>query len=96
MARTARRALIAAMAVLLDGLLVISAYTAEVRTSKERLSTKAADEQRVDNCRVPAELRGPLPRPGCANEQSTGEQTTGIAGPEKEGGSKVAPGASRR
>jgi hypothetical protein len=36
---------------------------APVRTAKERLSSKAADEQRVDNCKVPLELRGPTPRP---------------------------------
>jgi hypothetical protein len=40
-----------------------SARTAPVRTAKERLSGKAADEQRVDNCKVPPELRGPKPRP---------------------------------
>jgi hypothetical protein len=39
------------------------ARTAPVRTAKERLSGKAADEQRVDNCKVPPELRGPKPRP---------------------------------
>jgi len=33
------------------------------RTAKERLRSKAADEQRVDNCKVPLELRGPKPRP---------------------------------
>ena len=33
------------------------------RTVKERLSSKARDEQRVDNCKVPLELRGPKPRP---------------------------------
>jgi hypothetical protein len=33
------------------------------RTAKERLRSKAADEQRVDNCKVPPELRGPKPRP---------------------------------
>ena len=38
---------------------------AEVETLKERLSDKASDEQRVDNCRVPPERRGPKPRPGC-------------------------------
>ena len=32
------------------------------RTGKERLGGKASDEQRVDNCKVPAELRGPRPR----------------------------------
>jgi hypothetical protein len=33
------------------------------RTAKERLSGKASDEQRVDNCKVPVDLRGPKPRP---------------------------------
>jgi len=32
-------------------------------TAKERLSGKASDEQRVDNCKVPIDLRGPKPRP---------------------------------
>jgi hypothetical protein len=31
---------------------------APVKTGKERLSSKANDEQRVDNCKVPPELRG--------------------------------------
>jgi len=39
------------------------AEAAPVRTAKERLSGKAADEQRVDNCKVPLELRGAKPRP---------------------------------
>jgi hypothetical protein len=33
------------------------------RTGKERLGGKSSDEQRVDNCNVPLELRGPKPRP---------------------------------
>jgi hypothetical protein len=33
------------------------------RTGKERLGGKASDEQRVDNCKVPPEQRGPKPRP---------------------------------
>jgi hypothetical protein len=38
------------------------------RTGKERLGTKWMDEQRVDNCKVPPELRGSKPRPDeCAN-----------------------------
>ena len=36
---------------------------AEPRTAKERLGNKASDEQRVDNCKVPFELRGPKLRP---------------------------------
>jgi len=43
----------------------------EVKTSKERLSDKAADNQRVDNCRVPLERRGPIARPGCAAETAS-------------------------
>jgi hypothetical protein len=34
-------------------------------TVKERLSSKARDEQRVDNCKVPPALRGTTPRPNC-------------------------------
>lgn len=34
-----------------------------VKTGKERLGSKASDEQRVDNCEVPPELRGPVVRP---------------------------------
>jgi hypothetical protein len=33
------------------------------RTGKERLGGKGADEQRVDNCKVPLDLRGAKPRP---------------------------------
>ena len=36
-----------------------------IETLKERLSDKASDDQRVDNCRVPPDRRGPTPRPGC-------------------------------
>jgi hypothetical protein len=39
------------------------ARAAPTRTVKERLSSKASDDQRVDNCKVPPELRGPKPRP---------------------------------
>jgi hypothetical protein len=35
------------------------------RTVKERLSSKASDDQRVDNCKVPRDLRGPKSRPDC-------------------------------
>ena len=35
---------------------------APVKTGKERLSSKASDEQRVDNCKVPPELRGTVVR----------------------------------
>ena len=42
------------------------------RTGKERLGGKASDEQRVDNCKVPLDLRGPKPRPDdCGDGMST-------------------------
>ena len=41
------------------------AIAEEAQTLKERLSDKASDAQRVDNCHVPPERRGPLPRPDC-------------------------------
>lgn len=34
-----------------------------VKTAKERLGKKSADKQRVNNCKVPIEKRGPKPRP---------------------------------
>jgi hypothetical protein len=39
--------------------------TTGTTTGKERLSDKASDDQRVDNCRVPADRRGNKPRPDC-------------------------------
>ena len=42
------------------------------RTAKERLGVKASDEQRVDNCKVPRDRRGPKPRPDeCGDSAST-------------------------
>jgi hypothetical protein len=40
----------------------------DAHTLKERLSDKASDQQRVDNCHVPAERRGAAPRPDCLDE----------------------------
>jgi hypothetical protein len=42
-------------------------------TLKERLSDKASDEQRVDDCRVPLDRRGARKRPDCAKPTVTGE-----------------------
>jgi hypothetical protein len=36
-----------------------------VRTGKERLGQKWSDEQRIDDCGVPAEMRGRGNRPDC-------------------------------
>ena len=45
---------------------------APTRTGKERLGGKASDEQRVDNCKVPLDLRGSTPRPDdCGDAAST-------------------------
>jgi hypothetical protein len=40
-----------------------ASHVQPTRTAKERLGGKASDEQRVDNCKVPLDLRGPKPRP---------------------------------
>lgn len=43
---------------------------APVKTGKERLSDKASDEQRVDNCNVPPDRRGTKIRPDdCPGKQ---------------------------
>jgi hypothetical protein len=40
-------------------------------TAKERLGGKASDEQRVDNCKVPIDLRGQKPRPDECGDGAT-------------------------
>ena len=45
-----------------------SAMAQEAQTLKERLSDKASDDQRVDNCHVPVERRGTSLRPDCPDE----------------------------
>ena len=45
--------------------------SAEGETLKERLSDKASDAQRVDNCKVPLDRRGTKYRPeGCKPDQA--------------------------
>jgi len=45
----------------------VQANSPKVLTGKERLGPKWTDEQRIDNCNVPAEKRGTTPRPSaCA------------------------------
>jgi hypothetical protein len=67
-----RGILAASCIIILASALVPDATMAQqAKTSKERLSRKADDEQRIDNCRVPAELRGTTPRPDCPGERTT-------------------------
>ena len=40
-------------------------------TGKERLGEKWTDEQRVDNCKVPLDKRGTVPRPDTCATAST-------------------------
>ena len=63
--KTAARIAVPSLLVLGSIALLQPAFAAGTKTSKERLSDKASDEQRVDNCRVPLERRGPTPRPDC-------------------------------
>jgi hypothetical protein len=39
-------------------------------TGKERTGRKWMDEQRIDNCNVPADKRGSKPRPDCPRSPS--------------------------
>ena len=48
------------------------AKTAPARTIKERLSSKASDEQRVNDCKVPLAARGSRSRPDdCPDDVGT-------------------------
>jgi hypothetical protein len=47
-----------------------SADAPRVLTGKERLGRKWTDEQRIDNCNVPPDKRGPKPRPSACAEAS--------------------------
>ena len=62
-----------------------SAMAQEPQTLKERLSDKASDDQRVDNCHVPAERRGTSPRPDCPDEPPLPTQPTEAAAPAAAG-----------
>jgi hypothetical protein len=58
------------------------AMAQEAQTLKERLSDKASDNQRVDNCRVPVERRGTAPRPDCSVKRTpTPTAETGPSNP---------------
>jgi hypothetical protein len=46
-----------------------------IKSLKEKLSDKASDEQRVDNCRVPLDRRGSKPRPDCPPSPQAGKAT---------------------
>jgi len=54
---------IAASAVQADAQLQRGIAMAAAATGKERLGDKASDNQRVNDCRVPPEKRGPIRRP---------------------------------
>ena len=57
------------VAPLADG---VGSHDPPTRTAKERLGAKASDEQRVDNCKVPLDRRGPKPRPDeCDDKANT-------------------------
>jgi len=49
-----------------------SATSPGTLTGKERLGKKWMDEQRIDNCNVPADKRGTKPRPSACPAVPTG------------------------
>jgi len=76
-----RRAFIGlvALAVIMGNSPLRAQETAEdaLKSAKERLSDKASDEQRVNNCRVPPEKRGTKPRPDCPAPQAAEKSASG-------------------
>jgi len=49
--------------------ILVATTMAAAATGKERLGDKASDNQRVNDCRVPPEKRGPAKRPAeCAHK----------------------------
>ena len=75
-----------ALGLLLFALVGSVAIAQEGQTLKERLSDKASDDQRVDNCHEPVERRGAKPRPDCFEQPQP-------AAPAAEEGTPAAPGA---
>lgn len=49
----------------------ISATEPRTLTGKERLGRKWMDEQRIDNCNVPFDMRGTRPRPSACPQVPT-------------------------
>ena len=60
-----------ALITLLLTLCLTAFAAAQTLTSKERLSDKASDNQRLDNCGVAPDRRGAEPRPGCPATQTS-------------------------
>jgi hypothetical protein len=54
-----------------------------LKSAKERLSDKASDEQRVDNCHVPPEKRGTKPRPDCRAPETAEKSASGQKQPKQ-------------
>jgi hypothetical protein len=52
-----------------------ASHVQPIRTAKERLGSKASDEQRVDNCKVPLDRRGPKLRPDECSSDGPSAQT---------------------
>ena len=59
--------------------------TEGVDTLKSRLSDKASDDQRVDNCNVAPERRGTRPRPDCVSERKEDPPRGQAEAPRPEG-----------
>lgn len=76
-----------ACAILLMSFAVVAAAASgtfaseSVATGKERLSDKASDNQRTDNCRVPPERRGGKPRPDCPQRETARPPADPVAKP---------------
>jgi hypothetical protein len=60
----------------------LSSSSPKVLTGKERLGEKWTDEQRIDNCKVPLDRRGPRRRPDDCPVGSTESSSISADSPE--------------
>jgi hypothetical protein len=54
-----------------------------IRTAKERLGVKASDEQRVDSCKVPIELRGAKSRRPTTTPSASTSKSSSLHWPDE-------------
>ena len=70
--------------VLMSPVTAQEAKTVAPKTAKERQAGKAYDPQRVNDCKVPAELRGDKARPADCGEKAKAVAQEGEAEPAEE------------
>jgi hypothetical protein len=80
---TKRAGALVGAAVLAAALFGAAAQTPPAETLKERLSDKASDQQRVDDCKVPADKRGDSRRPTACSPTADAKTTKADPPPDR-------------